>query len=68
MELSERGKIELMSYYTKFCKFLSVITFSRKIRNHFISKRLQPYEFTVFSNNCIGGVFVMTYTKNLIRH
>jgi uncharacterized protein (DUF1919 family) len=37
---------------------LIITKFSRKIRNHFIRKRLEKYEFTVFSNNCIGGVFL----------
>lgn len=47
-----------VSYWTKICKLLSKITGSRLLRNYFIRKRLAPYEFSIFSNNCIGGVFL----------
>lgn len=49
---------ENLLHWTKFCKLLGILTGSRKLRNHFIRKRLAPYEFSVFSNNCIGGVFL----------
>ena len=42
----------------KIMKHLSKITGSRRIRNYLIRKRLAKYEFSVFSNNCIGGVFL----------
>lgn len=49
---------ENLLYWTKFCKLLSKITGTRKLRNYYIRKRLKKYEFSVFSNNCIGGVFL----------
>ena len=45
-------------YWTKFCKFLGIYTGTRSLRNFFIRRRLAPYEFSIFSNNCIGGVFL----------
>lgn len=45
-------------YWTKFCKFLGIYTGTRTLRNSLIRKKLAPYEFSIFSNNCIGGVFL----------
>lgn len=58
MEDEMQKKMQRLLYYTKFCKFISVFLGFRKIRNFFIRRKLAPYEFSIFANNCLGGVFL----------
>lgn len=48
---------------SKLCKVISNVFGFRKIRNKKIQKLLGEYEFSVFSNNCIGGVFLHDAAK-----
>lgn len=47
--------LDIVKVRTRIMKFLSKVTGSRRIRNYIIRKRLAKYDFSVFSNNCIGG-------------
>jgi uncharacterized protein (DUF1919 family) len=54
--IAVKVRVQIMTY-------LSKITGSRKIRNYFVRKRLSEFEFSVFSNNCCGGVFLHDANK-----
>lgn len=47
-----------MSFYNKSCKVISNKLGFREKLNKQIRQQLDEYEFSVFSNNCIGGVFL----------
>lgn len=59
-------KNKLMSYCTKVCKLLALLTGSRKRRNIVIQKKLAPYEFSILCNNCLGGYSFMMLANDLI--
>lgn len=43
---------------SKVYKIVSSLLGFRKYRNKSMCELLRDYEFSVFSNNCIGGVFL----------
>ena len=47
-----------MGLYSKTCKFISTNFGLREKLNTEIRNTIADYEFSVFANNCIGGVFL----------
>jgi len=60
----DKERINKLIFYRHFVyKYVSKITGLRYLRNLFIRRKLKDYEFSVFSNNCIGGVFLHDANK-----
>lgn len=53
-----RNPDENMSIYSKTCKLISTKLGLRYKLNQNMRNKLSDYQFSVFSNNCIGGVFL----------